>query len=122
MCLYCRDELKSCLAHCEAVIDFGDDDRENDIDDSDMWVLSPRVQSLCEELKGHLNDNHRGEIIRDGVRVALIGPPNAGECCAVLSVLFTCNDTGKNRNSERDGQFYCSVLSKSTVKVYCFVL
>ena len=80
MCVwYDRDELKSCLAHCEAVIDFGDDDRENDIDDRDMWVLSPRVRALCAELKGHLNDNHRGEIIRDGVRVALIGPPNAGK-------------------------------------------
>lgn len=74
----CRDELKSCLAHCEAVIDFGDDDRENDIDDSDMWVLSPRVQALCAEMRGHLDDNRRGEIIRDGVRVALVGPPNAG--------------------------------------------
>ena len=74
----CRDELKSCLAHCEAVIDFGDDDRENDIDDNDMWVLTPRVEQLREQLKHHLDDNRRGEIIRDGVRVALIGPPNAG--------------------------------------------
>jgi tRNA modification GTPase len=71
--------LKSCLAHCEAVIDFGDDDRENDIDDSDMWVLTPRVEVLCREMKKHLDDNNRGEIIRDGVRVALVGPPNAGK-------------------------------------------
>lgn len=76
--LSCRDELKSCLAHCEAVIDFGDDDRENDIDDNNMWVLTPRVEQLRVQLKKHLNNNQRGEIIRDGVRVALIGPPNAG--------------------------------------------
>lgn len=80
--MYCniyRDELKSCLAHCEAVIDFGDDDREHDINDNDMWVLTPRVEQLRVHLKKHLNDNRRGEIIRDGVRVALIGPPNAGK-------------------------------------------
>lgn len=74
------------MAHCEAVIDFGDDDRENDIDDSDMWVLSPRVKALCADLKRVLNDNHRGEIIRDGVRVALIGPPNAGRIVDVYNI------------------------------------
>ena len=73
-----RDELKSCLAHCEAVIDFGDDEREDDVDDSVMWALSPKVEYLCTEIKRYLNDNHRGEIIRGGVRIGLIGPPNAG--------------------------------------------
>ena len=74
-----RDELKLCLAHCEAVIDFGDDDREDGVDDSVMLTLVPRVEILCKEMKAFLNDKRRGEIIRDGVRIALIGPPNAGE-------------------------------------------
>jgi tRNA modification GTPase len=41
-----RKELVGCLAHTEAVIDFGDDDREEDVNDSAMWALIPRVRKL----------------------------------------------------------------------------
>jgi hypothetical protein len=73
-----RDELKSCLAHTEAVIDFGDDDRENDIDDSAMWTLVPRVKALQEMIQRSLSDDKKGEILRDGVQITLVGLPNAG--------------------------------------------
>jgi tRNA modification GTPase len=74
-----RDELKGCLAYTEAVIDFGDDDRESDIDDSTMYALIPRIQTLRDELDYYLRDGRRGEIVREGVRVALVGRPNAGK-------------------------------------------
>lgn len=78
VCMFYRDELKHCLAHTEAVIDFGDDDREDHVDDGAMWALSPRVTSLHEEISRYLDDSSRGELVRDGVRVALVGHPNAG--------------------------------------------
>ena len=68
-----------CLAHTEAVIDFGDDDREDDINDDAMETLFPMVQNLRKELLHHLDDNRRGEIIREGVQIALVGQPNAGK-------------------------------------------
>ena len=74
-----RQELLGCLAHTEAVIDFGDDDREDDVSDATMYALLPRVQSLKDELIVHLRDGRRGELVRDGVRIALAGPPNAGK-------------------------------------------
>ena len=74
-----RQELLGCLAHTEAVIDFGDDDREDDVSDSTMYALIPRVQTLRDELVGHLKDGRRGELVRDGVKIALAGPPNAGK-------------------------------------------
>ena len=74
-----REELLGCLAHTEAVIDFGDDDREDDIDDSVMWTITPRVRELRDQLSRHLQDGRRGEIIREGVQIALVGPPNAGK-------------------------------------------
>lgn len=67
-----------CLAHTEAVIDFGDDDREDDVRDDALDALIPRVKSLLSELEQHLHDGRKGEIVRDGVRIALAGPPNAG--------------------------------------------
>lgn len=74
-----RNTLLTCLAHTEAVIDFGDDDRENDINDDALTALIPIVRSLRNELLFHLDDNRRGEIIREGVQVALVGQPNAGK-------------------------------------------
>lgn len=74
-----RQELLGCLAHTEAVIDFGDDDREDDVSDATMYALLPRVQALKDELMHHLRDGRRGELVRDGVRIALAGPPNAGK-------------------------------------------
>jgi tRNA modification GTPase len=74
-----RSELIRSLAHTEAVIDFGDDDRENDVNDDAMWSLVPRIQVLRDELDSHLRDGRRGEIVREGIRIALVGPPNAGK-------------------------------------------
>jgi len=68
----------SCLAHTEAVIDFGDDDREDDVSDAALHALQPRVRQLLAELKGHLQDGRRGELVREGILIALAGPPNAG--------------------------------------------
>lgn len=74
-----RQELVHCLAHTEAVIDFGDDERESDIDDSTMYSLVPRVKELRDELAQYLNDGRRGELVREGLRIALVGRPNAGK-------------------------------------------
>ncbi|CAM9269573.1 unnamed protein product [Phaeothamnion confervicola] len=73
-----RAALTRCLAHTEAVIDFGDD--EDDAVDSDAWAaLRPQMESLISQMEDHLNDGRRGEIVRDGIRVAIVGPPNAGK-------------------------------------------
>lgn len=74
-----REELLVCLAHTEAVIDFGDDDRENDVNDAAFRQLIPRVKQLRSELVDVLRDGRRGEIVREGLKVALVGPPNAGK-------------------------------------------
>lgn len=69
-----REEVKGCLAHVEAVIDFGDD-----VDDGAFEAVIPRVRALSQQIKQKLSDNRRGEIVRDGVRLAILGPPNAGK-------------------------------------------
>ena len=83
-----RSELTSCLAHAEAVIDFGDDenlDADDDIHDEGdgglgVWGnVVPRVQDLTERMGRHLSDSMRGEITRDGLRICIVGPPNAGK-------------------------------------------
>jgi tRNA modification GTPase len=34
---------------------------------------------MRERIKHHLNDGGRGEIVREGIQVAILGPPNAGK-------------------------------------------
>jgi len=74
-----RAELVRGLAHTEAVIDFGDDDREDDVNDSALDALMPRIGDLASAIQGHLLDGRRGELVREGVRIALVGAPNAGK-------------------------------------------
>ena len=78
-----REELIRCLAHTEAVIDFGDDAADGDIDETAMDPLRPRIEKMLREINHHLADGRKGEIVRDGIRVALVGPPNAGKSSLV---------------------------------------
>jgi len=67
--------LTRTLAHVEAAIDFPDEDLPDDL-------LGPArlvAQSLSQEIAARLADGRRGEILRDGLSVALIGPPNSGK-------------------------------------------
>lgn len=71
-----RTTLLRCLAHVEAVIDFGEDE---EIADEVAAGVAPTVLALQKELEVHLAAASGGEIVREGVRVALVGPPNAGK-------------------------------------------
>src|SRR5579862_653425 len=69
------DRLLRLLAHLEAAIDFPDEDLPP--------ALEARVAAdtaeLADEIARHLADGHRGERLRDGLMVAIVGPPNAGK-------------------------------------------
>lgn len=70
-----RARLLRVLAHAEAVIDFPDEDLPEDTNAQ----LQAEVAALRAEIAAHLGDSRRGERLREGVRVAIIGPANAGK-------------------------------------------
>jgi tRNA modification GTPase len=70
-----RERLLRALAHAEAEIDFPDEDLPGGL----IAALGPAVSALSGEIRRHLDDNRRGERLRDGVSIAIIGPPNAGK-------------------------------------------
>ena len=47
------------------------------------------MEGLLQEIKGHLNDGRRGERLRNGVHVAILGAPNAGKS-SLLNILCEC--------------------------------
>lgn len=63
------------LAHVEAAIDFPDEDLPAEIERE----VANETALLVAEIDAHLADNRRGERLRDGIAVAIVGPPNAGK-------------------------------------------
>ena len=67
--------LRRLLAFQEALIDFPEDDLPADGEDE----LVREHEALHRELLRHLEDGRRGEKIRTGLLIAIIGAPNAGK-------------------------------------------
>ena len=63
------------LAHLEAAIDFPDEDLPPSIE----AAVAAETRLLVAEIDAHLADHRRGERLRDGIAVAIVGPPNAGK-------------------------------------------
>lgn len=70
-----RSKLIEAAALIEAEIDFPDEDLPGEL----SRRAGPVLQALADDMARHLDDAHRGERIRDGYRIAIIGPPNAGK-------------------------------------------
>lgn len=70
-----RSGLLSALAHFEAEIDFAEEDIPPDLHARAV----DEVRAISSAIAAHLNDKRRGEILRGGVSVAIMGPPNAGK-------------------------------------------
>ncbi|WP_119679810.1 tRNA uridine-5-carboxymethylaminomethyl(34) synthesis GTPase MnmE [Indioceanicola profundi] len=70
-----RLRLTRALAHMEADIDFPDED----LPDGIAPAVRPVLTALLAELRAHLADDHRGERLRDGISIAILGAPNAGK-------------------------------------------
>lgn len=69
------ERLLHAQAYLTAAIDFADDDIPDDLE-GQAWGL---VAQVNQEIAAHLADGRRGEILRDGLRIAIIGAPNAGK-------------------------------------------
>ena len=70
-----RSELVGIAAQLEALIDFADEDLPASVESA----LRTSTGELQSTLARHLDDGGAGELVRDGVTIALIGPVNAGK-------------------------------------------
>ncbi|HEY0106324.1 MAG TPA: tRNA uridine-5-carboxymethylaminomethyl(34) synthesis GTPase MnmE, partial [Rhizomicrobium sp.] len=74
-----RERLIRLLAWAEAEIDFSDEELPEGLR---LGVLAQTAQ-VAAEIAAHLEDGRRGEMVRDGVFLTVIGPPNAGKSSLV---------------------------------------
>ena len=71
-----RADLIGLMASLEAEIDFPD---EGDVTTEEIAIFQSKVLALRSALATHLNESKRGERLREGVRCAIVGAPNAGK-------------------------------------------
>tara|TARA_B100000029_G_scaffold195555_1_gene193651 strand:+ start:3209 stop:4540 length:1332 start_codon:yes stop_codon:yes gene_type:complete len=70
-----REKLLKILSHMEAKIDFPDEDLPKNIIDE----IQIKSNDVLKEIKKTLNDQKVGERIREGFKIAILGPPNSGK-------------------------------------------
>lgn len=70
--LYARGEV-------EAIIDFSDD-QDFDVSSSEMLrSIELQVRNLKTLIDLHIEAGRRGELLRNGIRISMLGPPNTGK-------------------------------------------
>ena len=70
-----REKLLKILSHIEAKIDFPDEDLPEDI----IFEIKKTSEQVSNEIKKILEDEKVGERIREGFKIAIVGPSNAGK-------------------------------------------
>ncbi len=73
------EDLTKALAYIEAIIDFPDEE----VPDEETAKARPAIEALLDNIKDHLNDGRRGERLRDGLQIVIVGAPNAGKSSLV---------------------------------------
>jgi len=72
-------KIKSILAHVEAAIDFSDEELPKNL----LKNIRKEIKFLAEDLNVHLRDGRRGERLREGYLIAIIGFSNVGKSSLV---------------------------------------
>jgi tRNA modification GTPase len=72
---FLRDKLLKTLSHVEAKIDFPDEDLPKDI----LIEIKKSSDEVLKRVEKILNDQKVGERIREGFKIVILGPTNAGK-------------------------------------------
>ena len=72
---FLREKLLKILSHVEAKIDFPDEDLPQKI----IKEIKKNVDNVIKKIEKILNDQKVGERIREGFKIAILGPTNAGK-------------------------------------------
>ena len=70
-----RSRLIAALGRAEAAIDFSDDG----VGESEFVAAQQAAGEIIKEIQSHMDDAGRGESLREGLKLTILGPPNVGK-------------------------------------------
>ncbi|HEY0267487.1 MAG TPA: tRNA uridine-5-carboxymethylaminomethyl(34) synthesis GTPase MnmE [Rhizomicrobium sp.] len=70
-----RAALIAALGRAEAAIDFSDDG----VGETEFAAAHRAASEISQQIQSHIDDEGRGETLREGLRLTIVGPPNAGK-------------------------------------------
>ncbi|KAI9741966.1 MAG: mitochondrial splicing system protein [Cirrosporium novae-zelandiae] len=74
-----RQQLLHARGELEALIDFSEDQNFEESGQELLKSVRTQLVLLLEQLRLHVKNSERGELLRHGVSIALLGAPNAGK-------------------------------------------
>ncbi len=77
-----RDGLARVLEEVAGALDFPDE-----VPEPDRAALAARISAVAAGVERLLRDGERGRLVREGVTVAIVGPPNAGKSSLLNALL-----------------------------------
>lgn len=94
-----REEIISIMANLEVMIDFPDEDLPIEL----LEIVNKNINQLTTSISKHLDDNNRGEKLRNGLYASILGMPNVGKSTfinllAKRDVAIVSNHAGTTRD------------------------
>ncbi|KAG9252322.1 uncharacterized protein F5Z01DRAFT_676201 [Emericellopsis atlantica] len=74
-----REELLQARGEIEALIDFSEDQHFDESPTDLLDSVTVQVENMLRSIRAYEDGSQRSELLRNGIRIALLGPPNVGK-------------------------------------------